>query len=57
MAEVTHLFWMFLARVAYDSVDSVSSTCSELGEQHAIINASAEPPRESISNLVSLESR
>ena len=47
---------MFLARVAYDSVDSVSSRAEAAGEQQATMRARAEPPRLSMSSFVSLES-
>lgn len=50
------LFLMFLARVAYDRVERVSSRAASDGEQQAIMSASADPPRLSISSLVSLES-
>lgn len=49
-------FWIFLARVAYDRVDSVSSTAVEAGLQQAIMSASASPPNESIRSFVNLES-
>ena len=54
---MTGLLRMFFARVAYMSVLRVSSKWAAVGEQHAIISARDEPPRESISSLVSLESR
>jgi len=38
-------------------VEIVSSAALAAGEQHAIISVSADPPSESISSLVSLESR
>ena len=51
------LLRMFLARVAYDRVDSVSSTCWADGEQQAIMRAKELPPKLSINSLVSLLSR
>ena len=50
------VFLMFFARSAYKSVFRDSSKCCEAGDMCAIITVIELPPRESFSNLVSLES-
>lgn len=51
------LFWMFLARLAYRSVLSVSSWLQAAGPTLAIMTVRVLPPSESCSRRVSLESR
>jgi hypothetical protein len=51
------VFVMFLAREAYFSVLRVSSHTMAAGLTQAIMYVLVLPPRESLSNLVSFESR
>ena len=48
---------MFMARAPYVSVDSVSSAALAAGDTHATMSVSADPPSESMSRRVSIESR
>ena len=48
---------MFMARAPYVSVESVSSAALAAGDTHATMSVSADPPSESMSRRVSLESR
>jgi len=48
---------MVLVLAAHVRVEMLSSICREEGEQQAIMRAIELPPRESINNFVSLESR
>ena len=50
------LFWMFFAREAYSSVDSVSSMLEEEGETVAMMEVLVRPPSASWSSRVSFDS-